>query len=177
MLCKAHYTPTFIATCSQNCAILDVFPASSFIIQNEVKWVENFPSARSDTSSIVQLLIFVLQVCSMLAIFKAQRFFHRIMAQLCLQAHGVHKPKYWGVKRESVCLSSEVKSYFLWKYMFSACAVSKSFREKMNLLCLQSFKMFWGYLLHSEVPLSMFVKISLPRAYSKPNFKQLAVTK
>lgn len=82
MLCKPDCTPTFMVTCSQNCAILDASPCPvrSFIVQNKVKCLQNFPSARSDIISIVQLFTFVLKMCSMLAMFKAQRFFHGIMA-------------------------------------------------------------------------------------------------
>lgn len=82
MLCKADDTQTFMSTHSLSCAILEasLCPVRSFIIQNEVKWLQSFPLIRSDTSSIVQLLIFVLRACSVLAEFKAQRLACEIMA-------------------------------------------------------------------------------------------------
>lgn len=71
-----------MSTHSLSCAILEASPCPvrSFIIQNEVKWLQSSLLTRSDTNSIVQLLIFVLEARSMLAMFKAQRLVCGIMA-------------------------------------------------------------------------------------------------
>ena len=102
-----------MSTHSLSCAILEASPrpVRSFIIQNEVKWLQSFPLTRSDTSSIVQLLIFVLKACSVLATFKAQRLVCGIMAKLSLRTHGVYEPKLLVLsKGRAYAFSSEVES-------------------------------------------------------------------
>jgi len=71
-----------MSTHSVSYALLEASPCPmrSFIVQNEVKWLQSFPLTRPDTSSVVSFYILSLKVCFVLAGFKAQRLVCGIMA-------------------------------------------------------------------------------------------------